>query len=212
MNQEEQAVLDFFAQQENLPLALSVAELVDTIRLRMNNQFWRQLGTRAEHLSPAWQVQLTEDRNTEDCIVGLSLQPASGENPLFLRPMLEQQLLGETPRIYFGLMWNSPPAPDRLALPEVAALRAALQQEGYKGSEKFLAWQWSAYHPRERRFLLRLAEAQDELLDEVARLLEQLLVTHGDLLQAANAALISAPRQAVVSLDTLRGSLKRPAN
>lgn len=209
MNQEEHAVLDFFSQQENLPLALSVAEHVDAIRLRMNNEFWRRLGARAERISTAWQVQLTEDRNTEECLVGLSLQPADSENPLFLRPMLEQQLLGETVRIYFGLMWNTQPTPDRLSLPEVAALRDALQQEGFKNNEKFLAWQWSPYHPRERRFLLRLAEDRDALLDEVSHLLEQLLIKHGELLAAANAALGSAPPQAVVSLNSLRSGLKR---
>ena len=34
---EEQAVLDFFSQNENLPLGLSVAEQMDKIREQINN-------------------------------------------------------------------------------------------------------------------------------------------------------------------------------
>ncbi len=70
---EEQAVLDFFAQEENLPLALIAAEHLDSIRLRLNNEFWGLLRKRldellAQHDLP-WTSQLTEDRNAEDCLV-----------------------------------------------------------------------------------------------------------------------------------------------
>ncbi len=205
---EEQAVLDFFAQEENLSLGLAVAEQMDTIRQRMNSAFWRMLAQRLENLAPAWQVRLTEDRNTEDNLVGLHFEPVM-EQALFLRPMLEQQTVGETPRIYFGLIWSSQPAPDRLALPEVAALREALQHEGFKDNEKFLAWQWSPHHPRSKQFLLRFSTHPENLLNEASGLARQLLITHGAMLAAANTVLLEAPHSTVISLDTLRGSLKR---
>lgn len=206
---EEEAALAFFAEPANLPLALMVAEQTDAIRRDMNNRFWRELGQRIENIAPGWQVQLTEDRNSEDLLVGLHLQPAS-EQTLFLRPILEQQMIGETLRIYFGLMWNNEPSPDRLALPEVAALRDALQREGFKSNDKFLAWQWSPYYPRSQRFLLRFSAAADDLLDEASGLVKSLLVTYGPMLAAASAALNSAPHQAIISLDALRNSAKRP--
>ncbi len=205
---EEEAALAFFAQPENLPLALMVAEQTDAIRRDMNNRFWRELGKRVEGIAPGWQVQLTEDRNSEDHLVGLHLQPVA-EQALFLRPMLEQQMMGETLRIYFGLMWSKQPTPDRLALPEVAALRDALEREGFKSNDKFLAWQWSPYYPRDKRFLLRFSAAAGNLLDEASELVRALLVTHAPELAAANAALNNAPHQATVSLDALRSSAKR---
>ncbi len=205
---EEEAALAFFAQPENLPLALMVAEQTDAIRRDMNNRFWRELGKRVENIAPGWQVQLTEDRNSEDLLVGLHLQPVA-EQALFLRPMLEQQMMGETLRIYFGLMWNNQPPPDRLALPEVAALRDALQREGFKSNDKFLAWQWSPYYPRDKRFLLRFSAAPEDLLDEASNLVKTLLLAHGQALAAANAAVNDAPHRAAISLDTLRNSAKR---
>ncbi len=205
---EEQAVLNFFAQEENLPLALSVAELVDATRQRMNNDFWLRL---SEHLAPlatGWEVKLTEDRDAEDCLVGLYLQPHS-EQSLFLRPMMEQQMIGGMPRIYFGLMWSSAPTPDKARLAEVVALRDALQHEGFKNNESFLGWQWSPYHPRSKKFLLRLSASADKLLEEAADLLQLFLRQHGAALQAANSGLREPGHTTAVSLDSLRASLKR---
>ena len=95
MSNEEQAVLDFFAKEENLPLALSVAEQVDGIRQRMNNAFWHALHERLAALLEAnklpWAVEITDDRNTQDCALGLHLQPLS-EQALFLRPMLSSNI------------------------------------------------------------------------------------------------------------------------
>lgn len=208
MPNEEQAVLDFFAQTENLPLALSVAEQVDALRQHMNNAFWLKLQERIATLAPNWKVQITEDRNAPDCLVGSYLQPPH-EQTLLLRPMLEQQRLGGTTRIYFGLMWSSTPTPEITQLAHVVALRDTLQMEGFKNNESFLAWQWSPYHPRRRDFLLRLSRQPELLVDEAAALLQELLVKHGTAIQAVNAALHAAPRSAAVSLEQLRTNLKR---
>lgn len=215
MSNEERAVLEFFAQEENLPLTLSVAELADGIRRDMNNAFWSGLRVRlvsllAERELP-WGVQLTEDRNAQDSLVGLSLQPLSGQG-LFLRLMMEQQQMGEALRIYYGVMWSESPAPDRLQLPQVVVLRNALQGEGFRGNESFLAWNWSGYHPRRKDFLQRYAANADALLEEVSGLMSHFLLEHGAALAAANAALRETPRSATVSLDQLRAGLKKPAN
>jgi hypothetical protein len=212
MSNEEQAVLEFFAQEENLPLALSVAELVDGIRQRMNTAFWRALHESIAALIEAqrlpWAVEITEDRNTPGCVVGLHLQPLS-DQALFLRLMIEQQYMGDTLRIYYGVMWNSAPTPDKTRLVEVTALREALQGEGFKNNESFLAWNWTPYHPRRKDFLQRYSTAADALLDEVSGLLRNLLLDHGDALNATNAALRDTPRSVTVSLDQLRASITK---
>ncbi len=212
MSNEEQAVLEFFSQEENLPLALSVAELVDGIRQRMNTAFWRALHERIatlleEHNLP-WTVSLTEDRNTPDCVVGLHLQPVS-DQALFLRLMMEQQYMGETLRIYYGVMWNAAPAPAKASLAEVMALREALQGEGLKNNESFLGWNWTQYHPRRKDFLQRYSVAPDALLEEAGGLLRNLLLAHGDALHAANEALRDTPRSVTVSLDQLRAKIAK---
>lgn len=214
MANEEQAVLDFFAQEENLPLALAVAEQADGIRLRMNNAFWRALHERLaaliEENKLPWAVQITEDRNTPECVVGLHLQPLS-EQTLFLRLMMEQQYMGENLRIYYGVMWSATPTLEKAGLAEVMALREALQAGGYKNSEGFLGWNWTLYHPRKKDFLLRYATAPAALLDEASGLLSHLLLDHGKGLNTANAALRDVPRSATVSLDQLRASIAKPA-
>ena len=204
---EEQAVLNFFAQTENFPLALSVADQVDELRRQSNNNFWLALHERITASAAGWRVSTTEDRNAAECLVGLHLEPTQ-EQTLYLRPMLEQQYLGDTPRIYYGVMWSATPSPEQTRLSAINALRDSLQTSGFKNNESFLAWQWTAYYPRRKDFLLRFSNAADALLNEANALIQHLLTTHGDALHAANAALHDAPRSVAVSLKQLRHNLR----
>ncbi|MBI3902596.1 MAG: hypothetical protein HY306_06590 [Nitrosomonadales bacterium] len=209
---DEQVVLDFFAQEENLPLALVAAEHLDSMRLRLNNEFWQALHERltaaiAQQVLP-WDIALTEDRNSEDCTVGLHLLPHT-EQALFLRPFMEQQYIGGGYRIYYGLMWSSAPTPDKAQIAQVKALREALQGDGFKDNESFLAWSWTPWHPRSKDFLMSLFTRRDELLDEAVGLIQHLLQGHDKALNAANTALREEPRSVTVSLDQLKASLKR---
>jgi hypothetical protein len=204
---EEQAVLEFFSQAENLSLGLSVAEQMDELRGQMNNRLWRDLHGRLKTMMNlhglAWQVELTEDKNAPDSLVGLHCVTGSGQ-ALYLRPMIEQQYLGGIWRIYFGLMWSASPSPDQLGLPAVSALKAAMQTAGFKNNENFLAWQWTTFHPRRKDFLLRYSLQPEKLLGEMEAILKTLLLEHRVSIEQANTALKSAPRSAAISLDQLR--------
>ena len=64
---EEAAVLEFFAQPENFPLALTVAEQVDVTRQKLNHEFWVALSKRLiDEALPDWFVITTENRNKAD--------------------------------------------------------------------------------------------------------------------------------------------------
>jgi len=204
---EELAVLDFFAQTENLPLGLAVAEQMDTLREQMNNRLWQELLPRLQALindhELAWRVQPTEDKNAPDSLVGLHCT-TSTEQPLYLRPMMEQQYLGGVWRIYFGLMWSAAPSPDQLGLPAVSSLKESLQTAGFKSNENFIAWQWTAFHPRRKDFLLRYSLQPEKLLGDMEAIFKTLLLEHRVSIEQANAALKTAPRSMTVSLDQLR--------
>ncbi len=184
--QTQQAVLDFFAQAENLSLGLAVAELMDETRARLNRQFWEDLQAQFNVLSEAqnWQIRLTEDRNRPDAWVGLHAVPHSTAAQL-LYPLLEQQNLASGLRIYLGLVWRAPPTPEHLAL--AANLTAALAAQGFKQNERFLGWQWTPFHPQRRDFLLRYQQQPAALFDAIRHLWMQ-LCTH-PALAPTNAAL-----------------------
>lgn len=207
---EEQAILEFFSRAENLPLGLSVAEQMDELREQMNNRFWRELLARLNMLihqhGLAWRAGTTEDKNAPDSLVGLHCMTSTGQ-AVYLRPMLEQQYLGRTWRIYFGLMWSVPPSPDHLRLHDVSSLKAALQIAGFKNNENFLAWQWTAFHPRRKDFLLRYSRQAEMLLDDFEAILKTLLIDHRGAIELANAALNRLAPSLVVSLNQLRDEL-----
>jgi hypothetical protein len=207
---EEQDVLDFFSRADNLPLGLAVAEQMDALREQMNNRLWRELlpGLKAlinEH-ELAWRVQPTEDKNAPDSLVGLHFT-TSTEQPLYLRPMMEQQYLGGVWRIYFGLMWSAAPTPDQLGLPAVSSLKASLQSAGFKNNENFLAWQWTAFHPRRKDFLLRYSLQPEKLLGEMEAILKTLLIEHRVAIEQANASLQTAASGLDAALNQLRNEL-----
>lgn len=207
---EEQAVLDFFGRAENLPLALTAAEHIDAIRLRLNNEFWQLLAGRLESMlaqdALPWTAKLTEDRNSEGCLVGLHLEPAGGART-FLRPFMEQQFMGDGYRIYHGLMWSGAPDPQQALLPDIAGLRDTMLQAGFKQGDNIFAWQWLPWHPRRRDFLLRFSARREALLDEAMEPWQRMLIAWGEQLRSANRALGAWVPGAAISLDQLRGKL-----
>ncbi len=204
---EEQAVLDFFAQPENLPLALSVAEQTDQIREQLNTRFWYELMERVgKHMIAhdlAWRIATTEDKNAEGSLVGFNCL-LNTDQPLYIRPMMEQQNLGKGLQIYFGLMWSGTPTPDHLSLPAVSELRESLNAAGFKSNESFLAWQWLPIHPRSRAFLLRFNSSPELVFAEIVAILDKVLLNHRLQIDQANLALRAAPRSMKISLDQLR--------
>jgi hypothetical protein len=207
---EEQAVLEFFSRAENFPLGLSVAEQMDDLRKQMNSRFWQELLAQLKALIKehglAWRVEATEDKNAPDILVGLHCTTSTGQ-PLYLRPMMEQQYLGGVWRIYFGLMWSASPTPEQLGWPAVSSLKTSLQKAGFKSNENFLAWQWTVFHPLRKDFLLRYSQQPEKLLSDVEAILKTLLIEHRASIEQANAALKTAPRGLNVTLNQLRKEL-----
>ena len=207
---EELAILEFFAQTENLSLGLSVAEQMDQVREQMNNALWLNLRLRLERLMKerglAWRFEPTENRNAPDCLVGLHCSFGT-EQPLYLRPMMEQQHLGGEWRIYFGLMWSAVPSREQLRIASVNGLKASLQKAGFKSNESFLAWKWTAFHPRRKDFLLRYAQQPETLLDDIQNNFRPLLIDHHEAIESANAALKVSAGSLTSSLARLRDEL-----
>ncbi len=201
---EERAVLDFFALPDNLPLALSVAEQTDRVREQLNTRFWSQFIAQLAPIQSAhWRIAATENRNAVDSLVGFYCNPLN-DQPICLRPMMEQQNLGKGLQIYLGLMWSTPPTPEHLALPAVQTLRELLLAQGLKGNENFLAWQWTQLFPRRKDFLLRYNSQADAVIHEAADLMQKLIFNHQTEIAAANQQLAAAPRSMTISLDKLR--------
>lgn len=207
---EEQAVLDFFAQIENLPLALAVADQIDKQREQLNNSLWLALLQRLNALSDEhklpWRIEVTEDKNAPDSLVGLHGNLRIAQT-LYLRPMIEQQNLGSDLRIYFGLMWSAAPSPEQLTLPAISELKEALQKANFKTNESFLGWQWTTFHPRRKDFLLRYSQHPENVLDEMIKILRALLVDFNDAINLANAELQHTPHGLSASLNQLRAEL-----
>ncbi|MDX8379775.1 MAG: hypothetical protein R8K48_06995 [Gallionella sp.] len=204
---EEQAVLDFFEKPENLPLGLSVATQMDRLREQMNSQLWQDFQNKLvetfDDLTPEWHIEAIEDRNAADVLMGLQCKLKQPQTQGLI-PMIEQQFLGGSWRIFFGLMWQTAATPEQLALPAVTALKQNLVATGFKSNETFLAWQWTRHYPRHRHFLLTYAQQAETLMVELTALFSTLSLDQYKSISLANAALNRVPRTLTISLDQLR--------
>lgn len=207
---DEQVVLDFFSRPENLPLAMIAAEHLDQLRRELNNAFWQEMGARLDTLLSEnelpWRSSATEDRNVDDCLVGIHLQPAS-EGCIFLRPFMEQQFSGDSYRVYFGLIWSTAPDAAHKALPQVIELANALAKAGFREGDDIFSWQWLPWHPRSRAFLTNFGMRRDAFMEETMKPWQDLLLEFNEPLRLANLALGNAGNSVSVSLETLRSKL-----
>lgn len=180
---------------------------MDGIRLQMVSRFWLQLKQNLNIILseqvPEWQVDVIEDRNTAEALVGLQCKSAKSVE-LHLFPMIEQQLIGGRWRIFCGLMWQSAPTSEQLAQPCVTALKNSLTDAGFQSNASFLGWRWMNYYPHRRDFLMRFSLHCDELMNEVVSGFGTLLLDQSTLINNANSALQDMPRSMPVSLDQLR--------
>jgi len=104
-------------------------------------------------------------------------------------------------------MWSTAPTQDHLGLSTVSSLKESLLHAGFSNNAGFLAWQWTAFHPRRRDFLLRYAREPEILLGEMGTHLKKMLVEHRVSIEQANAALKSALHNLAASLNQLRNEL-----
>ena len=122
--------------------------------------------------------------------------------------MVEQQYLGGEWRIYYGLMWSATPSPEQLGIVAVKSLKTSLQNAGFKNNERFLAWQWTPFHPRRKDFLMRYAHRPEQLLDEMELILKKLLIDYGSAIAHVNEMIrTTLPRSLHASLQQLRNEL-----
>ncbi len=126
---------------------------------------------------------------------------------------MEQQFTGSGYRTYYGLIWNTPPAPAQKPLAALSSLSDALERDGFKQGDSLFAWQWLPWHPRRRDFLMDFSRNRDRLLDDVMQPWQYLLLTCGRQLQLANLALDEPAGSSVsISLDHLRSKLPSSKN
>lgn len=201
---ETEAVLNFFSQPENLPLALDVGALVERIQNDMNNRFWQRLTEALSGSHTEWEAQLTQDQRVGNRTVGLTLSRRNAAYPFVLKPFMEQQDSSAGQRIYYGLIWSSAQETRQQSAPGVAALKKHLQEAGFGSNEQFLAWRWTLLYPRDRDFLLHFSANPEAAVAEPVKMLNELLAICGDAITTINRDLAQPGVIVTIPLSQLR--------
>ncbi len=171
---------------DNLSIALLIADAAEQLRSRVRNDFLRDLSASLSTLGPRWLIETNckiGNSHTEMVVARLGLQFAT------LRLVLSSNDRPVTIKPYFGIRLDPKPNNDSaLAIHE--KLKRAVDQEfahGENDSDCYWSWYWyidNKYSPwTSREVILRLRTPEaliyfGESLKKIAQVLEKALVEH----------------------------------
>ena len=195
----EKAAREFLLTEENLPVALEIARIVENIKPELHRVFWRALHDNLtiklgrSDWSDKWRVSYRPDiKHFKKDWFGCSLVPQyEAGDCTYYTVRLEQTTRSDGYRLFYGVQRSQRnPLPREDDLPQVISLKRGLEERGLRDNE---VWWIGIKNLSDRaashEFLLRMSNDKEAFVDEIAQLLWSLLTECGDLIEAANQAL-----------------------
>lgn len=197
----EDAAIQFLATEENLPMALEIADIVNRMKPRLHREFWQSLHDNlSQRLAQSdkygrWQVGFnfgTIDKYNQDWF-SCSLWPLYIERDKhYFRLELQHGSSSSGYPLRYGFTRSHPDNRTKEdGLDEISKLSKAIQSDGFRESEWFwyIGIKFLDYACTEKAFLLRMANEKELFIDEMAQMMWDLFETHYDLLEDAHRAL-----------------------
>jgi hypothetical protein len=171
----EQAVIDFLAQPENLPVALEIARRVEKTKDVLQIQFWHmfrddiQRRLQEADLTENWKVLLTPDNALLNQYAYFHIRYELGEpKPLYLDVTVEAGPPKWNCLLTFGLRWsqNQPVAPNQPALTELVQV---MTDSGLalNSNQWWLMYVYMEHRLRDDTFLVRFASDPARTVEEI---------------------------------------------
>lgn len=171
----EDAILDFLAKPENLPIALEVAEYVEKLKDSMLEKFWLEFAAQlegrfdeAKH-APDWKFRKTNTDNLLDkwtrCAISPN-RPASAA-PAYTEVCFEHNGRGWGYRFYLGVRWTKPV--EKIdPFPSLERLRKVMLKHGLKKSSSWgPGWKWTPFYAHGETFLIRMGNDPEKFVAEM---------------------------------------------
>lgn len=189
MNYQEAAV-QFLATEENLPMALEIAELVRRMKKRANREFWQGLFDKLNQKLASsdkfdrWHIEFNQKNNR------VRFHPSYlVENQHYFKLGLQPSESSDGYLFHYGFIRSHPSnILKETGVEEISKLSKAIQSEGFRDDE---GW-WCGikrYSCTNTLFLLRMVNEKELFVDEMAQIMWNMLETHYSLLEDAHHAL-----------------------
>jgi hypothetical protein len=202
MNYDDEVVA-FLAEKENLPLALEVADRIESVKDMIQREFWvclRDLLNKELEKSgySNWQIDLTDEKELCKNYAQCCIRPKNGATTsLQLRVAVEQEYGYGVYQLYYGIQWNEE-VDTLIQQPLVQKLLKDLESKQFKTElpSWFLGWKYMDYYPRRKDFLLKMAADKTAIVNAVSKDVWSLFKDHVDLITDVNMELIKSTSSA----------------
>ena len=189
MNYEEKAIR-FLATEENLPMALEIANIVERLKVRLHREFWQGLFDKLNRKLAStdkfdrWRVEFDQKNNrvrfcpsyiaeTQHYFM-LGLQPSGASDGYLFN---------------YGFIRSHPSNLSKeTRLEEIYKLSKAVQSEGFRDDEGWWLG-FKRYSCTNVQFLLRMINDKEVFIDEMVQIMWHMLEKHYLLLENAHHAL-----------------------
>lgn len=190
------AVLEFLAREENLPIALEIADLVEQLKPWLHQEFWFAFRDRLQDLlvqsewANSWVVQMTDRSGFLSNYAACFLVPSpDSRGRHYLRVALQQSTPRESYRLCYGTLWNMRSS-TRPNFERVTDLVQELQQQGFQSNDLWLGYRYLDHYLESRDFMLRMATDRQDYIEGLFQTLWMFFEDKLEQIQAVNQAFV----------------------
>lgn len=193
-------IVEFLARKENLHYVFQVEENVETVRDKLQSDFWSQIkqGLDKKLANPIrkekWLVKQRSDKTYTEDHGGIFLYPSTSKPvSLYLTLHIFQENYRGNLRIYLAPMWNREKVSTRPeSISEIGPLAKDLEKQGFveRSRDQPAGFIWTDWYPRKNDFLIRISENLEAVATEVITFVWEYFDRNRHAMEQANKALV----------------------
>ncbi len=199
MNYDETAI-KFLATEENLPMALEIAGIVERMKGQLHREFWQglqyQLNQRlaSSEKFNFWEADFNQgsiEKFNKDWFAFSFVPSYIEENQHYFKLFFQQGSSHDGYPLFYGLARShTNNRAKETGVEEVSKLSRAIQKDGFQyDAGWWFGFKHLDYACTKKNFLLRMANEKELFINEMAHMMWNFFETHYALLEDANKAL-----------------------
>jgi len=168
----EKAVVEFLSSKENLPFALEIAEKIESVKDKIQVEFWELVTKKLEEqmagspFAENWKVKSDKEESFLNNHVGVAIIPAEAEC-ISLTVKIKQ--VSSVCEIEKGIRWSSE-FQDEITIDKLVKFKKEYELQGFKTTPWWLLHKGTGYKIRTDDFLIRLAHDLEGVTSQIADL------------------------------------------
>jgi hypothetical protein len=189
----EDAIIDYLAQPENLPIAIEVSEYIKKLKENLHRQFWQEFNNQMKQIilssefSESWEFAPFPIRRLKKEYERCSIRPKNPDDKKTpaLQVMFCHGYRSNYYQFYRGVSWNDDIK--EFEHPLLDKLKAQLIERDLVNDDwRWAGWNWYPYRAQGEKFMLKMYHEPEEMVAELRDDIWKLFIDFRPLLEEIN--------------------------